>query len=108
MIRFLHTADLHLGKRFGRFPEDLRLRIQLAAVLDHRGAPGEATALIEKSLEALPSQEAAASRYLYNSARPEQFGETRRFLDENSQSRLQVLAQALGAPQAETGTGVAR
>jgi hypothetical protein len=30
MIRFLHTADLHLGKPFGRFPEALRGRLQEA------------------------------------------------------------------------------
>jgi Calcineurin-like phosphoesterase len=30
MIRFLHTADLHLGKPFGRYPEDLRGRLREA------------------------------------------------------------------------------
>jgi len=30
VIRFLHTADLHLGKPFGRFPEDLRGRLREA------------------------------------------------------------------------------
>jgi hypothetical protein len=30
MIRFLHTADMHLGKPFGRFPEDLRGRLREA------------------------------------------------------------------------------
>ena len=30
MIRLLHTADLHLGKPFGRFPEDLRGRLREA------------------------------------------------------------------------------
>lgn len=30
MIRFLHTSDLHLGKRFGNFPEDLRGRLREA------------------------------------------------------------------------------
>ncbi len=30
MIRFLHAADLHLGKAFGRFPEDLRGRLREA------------------------------------------------------------------------------
>ena len=27
MVRFIHTADLHLGKRFGQFPESLRGRL---------------------------------------------------------------------------------
>jgi hypothetical protein len=30
VIRFVHTSDLHLGKRFGRFPEDLRGRLREA------------------------------------------------------------------------------
>ncbi len=30
MIRFLHSSDLHLGKTFGRFPEDVRARLRQA------------------------------------------------------------------------------
>ncbi len=30
MIRFLHASDLHLGKPFGRFPEDVRHRLRQA------------------------------------------------------------------------------
>lgn len=30
MIRFIHTSDLHIGKPFGRFPEDVRVRLRLA------------------------------------------------------------------------------
>lgn len=30
MIRFLHASDLHLGKPFGRFPEDVRGRLRQA------------------------------------------------------------------------------
>ena len=101
-------AEKALRKAVERFPDDLRLRIQLAAVLDRRGSPGEATAVIEKALAATPSQEASASRYLYNSVRLEEFAETRKLLDESSQSRLQGLAQALGAPPQAPGTGVGR
>jgi Tfp pilus assembly protein PilF len=99
-------AEKVLRRAVERFPEDLRLRIQLASVLDRRGSPGEATALIEKALAAPPSQEASASRYLYNAVRLDEFAETRKFLEENSQSRLQVLAQALNAPPQAPGTGV--
>jgi tetratricopeptide (TPR) repeat protein len=101
-------AEKVLRQGIERFPDDLRLRIQLAAVLDRRGAPGEATALIEKALAKSTPREAGASRYLYNAVRADEFAPTRTFLDENSKSRLQVLAQALIAPPAETtGTGVA-
>lgn len=102
-------AEKVLREGIQRFPGDLRLRIQLAAVLDRRGAPGEATALIEKALTASSSGEASNSRYLYNAVRADEFAQTRTFLDENSKSRLQVLAQALNAPPADAqGTGVAR
>ncbi|MEO8531200.1 MAG: metallophosphoesterase [Deltaproteobacteria bacterium] len=30
MIRFIHSSDLHLGKPFGRFPEDVRARLKQA------------------------------------------------------------------------------
>jgi len=102
-------AEKLLREAIERFPDDLRPRIQLAALLDRRGAPGEATALIEKALAAPSAHEASASRYLYNAVRADEFASTRSFLEENSKSRLQVLAQALNAPPAEgAGTGVAR
>jgi tetratricopeptide (TPR) repeat protein len=101
-------AEKVLRQGIERFPDDLRLRIQLAVALDRRGAPGEATALIEKALAKPAPREAGAARYLYNAVRADEFASTRTFLDENSKSRLQVLAQALSAPPAETaGTGVA-
>jgi Tfp pilus assembly protein PilF len=103
-------AEKTLRQGIERFPEDLRLRIQLAAVLDRRGAPGEATALIDKALETSKSGETASARYLYNAVRADEFAQARTFLDESAKSRLQTLAQALNAPVADTqtGTGVAR
>jgi tetratricopeptide (TPR) repeat protein len=101
-------AEKLLREAIDRFPDDLRLRIQLAAVLDRRGAPGEANALLDKLLSAPLSREAGSSRYLYNAVRADEFASTRVFLDENSKSRLQVLAQALNTPVDGAGTGVAR
>jgi tetratricopeptide (TPR) repeat protein len=102
-------AEKLLREAIDRFPDDLRLRIQLAALLDRRGAPGEASALLDKLLSAPLSREAGSSRYLYNAVRADEFASTRSFLDENSKSRLQVLAQALNAPPSDgAGTGVAR
>ena len=111
-------AEKVLRQAVERFPGDLRLRIQLAAVLDRRGAPGEATALIEKALgssdpnagTSAQTGEVASARYLYNAVRADEFASTRTYLDESSKSRLQMLAQALNAPpaDAQTGTGVAR
>ncbi|HEV7507743.1 MAG TPA: tetratricopeptide repeat protein [Thermoanaerobaculia bacterium] len=100
-------AEKVLRQALKRYPNDLRLHIQLAAVLDRRGAPGEATALVEKALN-LPMGEEASARFLYNTVRPDAFAAARTFLAENSRSRLPVLAQALGAPPPSSGTGVGR
>ncbi len=105
-------AEKVLRKGVERFSGDTRLEIQLAAVLDRRGAAGEATALVEKIL-ASPAQGVAgggaSGRFLYNTVRPELFEPARSFLAENSKSRLPVLALALSAPPVDTsGTGVGR
>lgn len=102
-------AEKVLRKGVERFPEDPRLKIQLAAVLDRRGAGGEATALVEKLL-ASPAMtgDGASDRFLYNTVRPEAFEPARSFLAENSKSRLPVLTQALNAPVEASGTGVGR
>lgn len=109
-------AEKVLRQAVERFPEDLRLRIQLAAVLDRRGAAGEATAMIEKALGSSGASagakagEVASARYLYNAVRIDEFAQTRTYLDESAKSRLQTLAQALSAPpvDAQASTGVAR
>lgn len=100
-------AEKVLRQGLKRYPNDLRLHVQLAAVLDRRGAPGEATALVEKALT-LPMGEEASARFLYNTVRPDAFAAARTFLAENSRSRLPVLAQALGAPPPAAGTGVGK
>ena len=30
VIRFIHSSDIHLGKPFGRYPEDIRVRLRQA------------------------------------------------------------------------------
>ena len=88
-------AEKVLRQALERFPDDARLTIQLAAVLDRKGEAREATALVAKILASPSSREASSARYLYNTVRPEAFAEARSFLAENSRSRLPVLAQAL-------------
>jgi tetratricopeptide (TPR) repeat protein len=101
-------AEAVLRQALTRFPNDLRLHIQLASVLDRRGHPGEASTLVENALS-LPAGQEAPARFLYNTVRPDAFAAARKFLDENSRSRLPVLAQALGAPPVPAaGTGVGR
>ena len=103
-------AEKVLRRGVERFPDDVRLKIQLAAVLDRRGAAGEATAIVEKVLasSAGAGSGGASDRFLYNTVRPEVFEPARSFLAENSKSRLPVLAQALNAPVEASGTGVGR
>ncbi len=101
-------AEKVLRQALGRFPEDARLSVQLASVLDRQGAAREATELVEKALASSSSREASSSRYLYNTVRPEAFAAARTFLAENSRSRLPVLATALSAPVGGSGTGVGR
>lgn len=90
-------AEKVLRAGLGRYPDHVRLHIELASVLDHRGSFGEAKTLLEK-IVALPPNSGDNERLLYNSVRPEAFAEARSILEDNSRSRLPVLAQALGTP----------
>jgi tetratricopeptide (TPR) repeat protein len=95
-------AEKVLRAGLGRYPDHVRLHIELASVLDHRGSFGEARTLMEKVV-ALPANSGGFGdneRLLYNSVRPEAFAEARSILEDNSRSRLPVLAQALGTPTA--------
>jgi predicted Zn-dependent protease len=103
-------AEKVLRAGLGRFPDHVRLHLELASVLDRRGSFGEARTLLEKVV-ALPVGSGGSSsdseRLLYNSVRPEAFAEARSILEDNSRSRLPVLAQALGAPTAGSEGGEA-
>ena len=93
-------AEKVLRAGLGRFPDHVRLHVQLASVLDRRGSFGEARTLMEK-IVALPAGSGGIGdneRLLYNSVRAETFSEARSILEDNSRSRLPVLAQALGTP----------
>lgn len=94
-------AEKVLRRALQAYPDDPRFYIQLAALLDRRGAAREATELVEKVLSAPPQRVSASGRYLYNQFPPDAFTEARAFLEENSRSRLPVLAQALNAPPVE-------
>lgn len=89
------SAEKVLRAGLGRYPDHVRLHVQLASVLDRRGTFGEAKTLLQKVV-ALPPGSGDAERLLYNSVRPETFAEARSILEDNSRSRLSVLAQALG------------
>ncbi len=98
-------AETVLRSGLGRYPDHVRLHLELASVLDHLGKFGEAKTLMEK-IVAMPvgpkgggvSGFGDNERLLYNSVRPEAFSEARSILEDNSRSRLSALAQALGTP----------
>jgi transposase len=71
MIRFLHTADLHLGKLFGRFPEKVRGRLQeaphassaqLAAVARHTAPPASSSPVTASTARPLRPRRCARRR----------------------------------------------
>lgn len=90
-------AEKVLRSGLGRYPDHVRLHLELSSVLDRRGSFGEAKTLMQK-IVSLPAGSGDAERLLYNSVRPETFLEARTILEDNTRSRLSVLAQALGTP----------
>jgi tetratricopeptide (TPR) repeat protein len=104
----LDAARVVLEAGIQRFPSDPRLYVQLASVLDRAGQTRSAQDLMDKVMELKQQPPETAARFLYNTIREETFQAARRFLDENAQSRLPVLAQALDAPnKASVAVGVA-
>jgi tetratricopeptide (TPR) repeat protein len=90
------AAEKALRAGLARFPEEARLSIQLAALLDRKGVAKESAALVEKVLAA-QGERGASGRYLYNTVRPDAFAEGRSFLAETARARLTLLDQALAA-----------
>lgn len=90
----LDEAEKILRAGVSRYPDDGRLAIQLAAVLDRKGSPKEAAALVDRVLGG-PAGRNVSGRFLYNTVRQELFAPGRTFLTETSRSRLQMLSQAL-------------
>jgi tetratricopeptide (TPR) repeat protein len=104
----LDVARKVLEAGIERIPNDPRLYVQLASVLDRAGQTRSAQDLMDKVMELKQQSPANAARFLYNTIREETFQAARRFLDENAQSRLSVLAQALDTPnKASMAVGVA-
>jgi tetratricopeptide (TPR) repeat protein len=104
----LDAARSVLEAGIERYPNDPRLYVQLASVLDRAGQARTAQDMMEKVMALKQQPPETAARFLYNTVREETFQAARRFLDENAQSRLSVLAQALDTPnKASVAVGVA-
>jgi tetratricopeptide (TPR) repeat protein len=104
----LDAARKVLEAAIERIPNDPRLYLQLSSVLDRAGQTRSAQDLMDKVMELKQQPSSTAARFFYNTIREETFLAARRFLDENAQSRLSVLAQALDTPnKASVAVGVA-
>jgi tetratricopeptide (TPR) repeat protein len=77
-----------------RYPESVRLRIQLASVLDRQGKVREARRVIEE-VSGLHGDGNEGARFRYNQTGTDSVAVSRSFFEENAASRMRVLADAL-------------
>lgn len=77
-----------------RFPESVRMRIQLASVLDRQGKVREARRVIEE-IPSMHGDGREGARFRYNQTGLDAVAVSRNFFEENAASRMRVLADAL-------------
>ncbi len=90
----LATAVEVLRAGVTRFPQSVRLRIQLASVLDRQGKVREARQVIEE-VSGLHGDAHEGARFRYNQTGTDSVAVSRSFFEENAASRMRVLADAL-------------
>jgi tetratricopeptide (TPR) repeat protein len=98
-------AEEVLRAGMARFPQTVRMRVQLAALLDREGKIKEGRRVIEDvpALQVGTVEEGA--RFRYNSTTADSVAASRNFFEENASSRMRVLAEVLArtaAAPAET------
>jgi len=103
-------AEAVLRAGMVRFPRTVRMRLQLAALLDRQGKIREGRQVIEEipTLEVGTVEEGA--RFRYNNTTAESVAVSRSFFEENAASRMRVLAEVLArvaAAPAETAAAPA-
>lgn len=91
-----------LRRALARFPGDARLHVQLAAMLERSGRPGAALEAAEK-VHTLKLDRGESPRYRYSRWAPDALIALRAALHETSDSRLGLLAQALGTAPGKEG-----
>ena len=103
-------AEKVLRAALGKFPRSARLTLQLASVLDAKGAQQEARTVLD-GLAEIRSDAADDSRYRYNRFSQELFDDAERVVEPAGKQRLAVLAASLstaGAAAPAPADGVAR
>jgi tetratricopeptide (TPR) repeat protein len=88
-------AEAVLRAGMVRFPRTVRMRLQLAALLDREGKIREGRQVIEEipALEVGTVEEGA--RFRYNNTTAESVAVSRSFFEQNASSRMRVLAEVL-------------
>jgi tetratricopeptide (TPR) repeat protein len=89
-----------------RFPQSVRLHVQLAALLDRQGKAREAREVIAAVAELDVDAEEAHddARFRYNATNTDAVAVSRTFFEENASSRMPLLATVLAAALARTST----
>jgi tetratricopeptide (TPR) repeat protein len=77
-----------------RFPQSVRMRVQLAAALDRQGKSQEARHVLSDVAQIKPDPQ-DGSRFRYNMTSTDAVAVSRAFFAENASSRMRVLADAL-------------
>jgi lipopolysaccharide biosynthesis regulator YciM len=78
-----------------RYPQSVRMRVQLAAVMDREGKMRQAREVIEDipALQLGAAEE--ASRFRYNNTTADSVAASRSFFEQNAGARMRMLADAL-------------
>jgi tetratricopeptide (TPR) repeat protein len=97
-------AEEVLRQGVAHFPNNPRLYVLLAAVLERRGRSGEAVEVAEK-VTSLPLSREESPRFRYSRWAPDALFALRASLRETSDARLALLSQALGTGKQTLASG---
>ncbi|MBV8203141.1 MAG: hypothetical protein JOZ15_21205 [Acidobacteria bacterium] len=98
-------AEAVLRAGMERYPETVRMRVQLAALLDREGKIREGREIVEEIPTLQMGMVEEGARFRYNNTTAESVAASRSFFEQNASSRMRVLAEALArtaAAPAET------
>jgi tetratricopeptide (TPR) repeat protein len=88
-------AEAVLRAGMERYPETVRMRVQLAALLDRQGKIREGRQVAEEIPTLNVGSVEEGARFRYNNTTAESVAPSRSFFEENATSRMRVLAEAL-------------
>jgi tetratricopeptide (TPR) repeat protein len=89
------AAEKVLRAGLARFPQSVRMRVQLAAALDRQGKIREGRQVIEEIPAMKPNAVQEGARFRYNTSSSDTVAVSRGFFEDNAASRMHSLAEAL-------------